>query len=344
MALARKNPNPEQTALNLQQQSANEPMLEQMVISDPKQLNQLVSYSVRLPEFAITMTDSQSSSSQEKHHGVQKLFLVNNCYIMGTGSASAIQYVADTLRNSHIQDPQKLSTRIMQIINNDLRISDSEKPNFIVAGYIRNQIEMFHLIASQYIRPQKMNTNFAIDGSGSQFVANAITRDQANGSNTWDTTFDTPADVAAKLLDFGYAASSSLGVNSDLQLGIITSIGTGTLFNTNSVHVKNPPKEYKHDVYDLFDPQKAQTNLRRYTLLLKTLANMNDAKRHITYGTNLFLAKRITQEQFNEGLNIYSGQLSTDRYTANQIILEHLLQYNKPSAKNVDEFHRAFLR
>ena len=182
-------------------------------------------------EYIICCADSQAtySAGQSKIGSSQKLVRVGNNFVMGTGSRDLIFGIERKLLEdaNPCQCPVDLCENILKMTNELVGKEESANPLlFLVAGYHKDSSQVMYVnvfAANGYPRTMSEGGIFLAQGSGGRFVGPALDRDIEFGTRM------VPNDLAEGMLqiyDMAKTANKDLGVNDQLQLGILGNSGS----------------------------------------------------------------------------------------------------------------------
>ena len=147
---------------------------------------------VRLPRelyldhgIGVAVADGLSSGGGQVFKGNQKLIPIGKLFLLGTGSRGLITYVARKVFGKEYSNPDSLGQKVMNILTSDAISKPEEGTHFIVGGpnYCTDKLEIYRLSVERYGHPQNVG-EFAIDGSGSEFLGKVMERDEHRGTKT----------------------------------------------------------------------------------------------------------------------------------------------------------------
>lgn len=177
-------------------------------------------------EYVICCADSQStySAGQSKAGSSQKLVRIGNNFVMGTGNRDMIVGIEKKLLEdaNPCQSPLYLGETILKITQHLVGKEEAHDPLcFIITGYNKNALEILSasVFPTQgYPRALNEELSFAAAGSGGRFIGPALNRDLELGTRIVATDL---AEGMLQIYDMAKTANKDLGVNDQLQLGML---------------------------------------------------------------------------------------------------------------------------
>lgn len=299
-------------------------------LEGPQQLA-LPGLETKVNSFAVVISDGLGSNGTgtEVSAGYQKVFLIGNSFLLGTGDANKIQFVADELkeRKPGISTvPRYLSEETIRIAEKYFKFQPGEGLNFIVCGPEEGKTELYSIATGSITKP--IRRNYMFDGCGAPFVGKAIERDQERGLRYINKPNLSIADATSVFFDLGLAATKSSGVNDQLQFGFILPEGTAALYHP-TIHLTMLSKEYCDEKGQL-DPRKVERNNEFYNQLTQRLFEIRriqwDFNRYSTAlqsGSHL-----VNQEGAIDVLKDCTENLTRLRSYVNQMIQNYVIVNN----------------
>ncbi|HIJ10433.1 TPA: hypothetical protein HA278_00115, partial [Candidatus Woesearchaeota archaeon] len=223
-----------------------------------------------------------------------------------------------------------LGEKILRICDEDFRFSAGEQLNFIVAGPKSpdsKELQVYRLRTQRIRHPELVKGGFAIDGSGAQFVGNALTRDSQQGLSV-NTQFLSIADIAITLYDHGIVATRSSGVNDELQYGFLVNGKTATLIHPR-ITLSQAPKEYQgeHGEIDMTKVEENKKFYQNFDGTLRKAAELERAVKNIT--ANLIKGHPgLTPENAYEMIEERRIQLQGLERQLNNMIVDYVEHHN----------------
>jgi len=221
-------------------------------------------------EYIICCADSQStySAGQSKAGSSQKLVRVGNNFVMGTGNRDMIVGIEKKLIEdaNPCQDPVDLCENILKMTNHLVGKEESSSPlMFIVAGYHKKSLRVMSasvFATNGYPRALSEEGIFSAQGSGGRFIGPALNRDIEFGTRI------VPPDLVEGMLqvyDMAKTANKDLGVNDQLQLGILGYDGSMRELFHPDIMLTATPHYFEHYIKQLtgisLPPVKSGENL-----------------------------------------------------------------------------------
>ncbi len=277
----------------------------------------------------LAMADGLASNGREVSPGHQKLFAVGRSYVLGTGDARLIHYVASKLSPEQ-GSPLQIGEEILELCRNKIRFAEhaGEQLNFILVGPERGSLVVRHLAANRILEPLR-KSGFAVDGSGAEFVSKAWERDAERGLQV-DWGSYSLADVAFAFYDLGRVAMKSAGVNHELQYGFMTPDGKAALLHPN-VDISIPLREYC-DANGEPDQRKMERNAQFYGRFQNSLAEAASVQRVYNRLASLLREQQVAPEKkvlAHERLDEGVERLSRLRRDVNQMIMDYVGEYRE---------------
>jgi hypothetical protein len=288
---------------------------------------ELFPYPAHFGPNAVVMADGLASGNGEVSGGHQKVFAIGNKYLLGTGSAEKIKFIASEVEAFKDNSPKRLGQRIIDLSKKYFEFANGDGLNFMVVGRERGNLRTYEIRLNNLNKPIPGSDSLTMDGSGSAFVQKALQRDWQRGLMGTHPGYDTIADLTTRMFDFGHVAQSSVGVNDELQYGFITREGNATLIHPR-VGLTHPTKEYLEN--GNMSQKKVDYNAEFYEDLSKKLgATYNVTKRCNRITTEMLSNDPRTQRRLSEWLDEGRQDLRALRTHINRMIMNYVAKHNQ---------------
>ena len=217
------------------------------------------------------ITDSQGTMGDRKDDRCQKLFLVGNNLMFGTGWSDILQGVALSLHNSLGYENVPIENSHKQLMQSCKEFAGDRQTNVYICGAGREGYQAYGVMIGPRLQTGLVE-KIVVDGSGSPFVIEALTRDMSKGID--HMAYDTIEEAVSFMYDTGIEGARSIGVDLHFQLGFISQDKSAALYEPDTNFVL-PPAELVSQG-DYMDMDAVHSNAARFGELISVLKMKHD--------------------------------------------------------------------